>query len=519
MVSRRFAVASSDEEEEEEVPSPVLEDAKPIGEVIKISGKGKGRKKHYQAFEYDGNRYDLEMPVLLVPEDRMQKPYVAIIKEITQNVDGSMWVTGQWFYRPEEAPKKTGGNWQSRDSRELFYSSHHDAVPAESVMHKCVVHFVPSHKQLPNRKQHPGFIVQRVYDTVQKRLWKLTDKDFEEKLQHEIDILVQQTLARIQLPDIEPESSAAADMEHSKSKRVPRKSISPLDVSLEDEGITKSDQQSKSETPKAETPGSCASTASEYYKILQNANALTGETQRDRWLEKLLQTVQLVSNSTSDDKVLDSVYGDIEKNLKGLDTLLWPDSYVTVVAALEQASHDSLYSDFLKYNQKMRQLWFNIKNNALLARRFVCGDLEPTKILSMLPNELKEGLTAEELAKREPEEKQQMQMTDARCKRCTEKKVGLIDIIQSGLGDRYQLECVACGNTWYASRDEVSTLTIDGPNTTKNVGTAPLATTKFEEVEKILGSPRKNKETSTEAPKNPSPQPEDSNPKATPAEG
>lgn len=32
-----------------------------------------------------------------------------------------------------------------------------------------------------------------------------------------------------------------------------------------------------------------------------------------------------------------------------------------------------------------------------------------------------------------------MQMTDARCKRCQEKKVGVVDIIQAGHGDRYQV--------------------------------------------------------------------------------
>ena len=99
-----------------------------------------------------------------------------------------MMVTGQWFYRPEEADRKGGGNWLSRDTRELFYSFHRDEVPAESVMHKCVVHFVPIHKQLPNRKQHPGFIVQKVYDTVDQKLWKLTDKDYEDNKQHEIDL-------------------------------------------------------------------------------------------------------------------------------------------------------------------------------------------------------------------------------------------------------------------------------------------------------------------------------------------
>lgn len=30
-------------------------------------------------------------------------------------------------------------------------------------------------------------------------------------------------------------------------------------------------------------------------------------------------------------------------------------------------------------------------------------------------------------------------MTDARCTRCSEKQVGLIDIFQAGHGDRYQV--------------------------------------------------------------------------------
>jgi len=64
-------------------------------------------------------------------------------QDITQSLNGSLMITGQWFYRPDEAEKKGGGSWKSIDNRELFYSFHHDEVPAESVMHKCVVHFVP----------------------------------------------------------------------------------------------------------------------------------------------------------------------------------------------------------------------------------------------------------------------------------------------------------------------------------------------------------------------------------------
>ncbi|PNY10186.1 bah and coiled-coil domain-containing protein [Trifolium pratense] len=111
-------------------------------------------------------------------------------------------------------------------------------------------------------------------------------------------------------------------------------------------------------------------------------------------------------------------------------------------------------------------------------------------MLNMTPIELKEGLTSEELTKKEPDEKQHMQMTDARCSRCAELKVGLREIIHAGHGDRYQLECVACGNSWYASRDEVSALTIDGSDSKRSIGTAPSATAKFEDVQKKLASPR-----------------------------
>ncbi|XP_048428079.1 uncharacterized protein LOC103964201 isoform X3 [Pyrus x bretschneideri] len=81
-------------------------------------------------------------------------------------------------------------------------------------------------------------------------------------------------------------------------------------------------------------------------------------------------------------------------------------------------------------------------------------------------------------------------MTDARCSRCSEFKVGVRDIIQAGNSARYQLECISCGHSWYAARDAVSMLTIDAPSSNKNVGTAPLATAKFEDVEKKLVSPR-----------------------------
>lgn len=74
----------------------------------------------------------------------------------------------QWLYRPEDVEKKYVGKWEPKDSRDLFYSFHRDVVFAESVKHDCVVHFIQENKQIPNRRKHPGFIVQNVYDNVKK---------------------------------------------------------------------------------------------------------------------------------------------------------------------------------------------------------------------------------------------------------------------------------------------------------------------------------------------------------------
>lgn len=502
--------SSEEEEEEEEEESPV-EDAKPIGEPVRFSGKGRGRKNHFQSFDFDGDQYSLEDPVLLVPEVKDQKPYVAIIKDITQSINGngSLMITGQWFYRPDEAEKKGGGSWQSVDTRELFYSFHRDEVPAESVMHKCVVHFVPIHKQLPNRKVHPGFIVQKVYDTDELKLWKLTDKDYQDNNQQEIDELVQKTRQRLgELPDIKTDEAAADQEDLIRNKRNFKKGISAIDVSREDETSRKS-----LHSLKPGTPGSCPVITTEPQRILVNFNALTGDSHRDKGLAMLLQNVQYLFdtdeskkkenkcgdrsdsiNNEGNDKSVGIANESKDKVPKNCKSFVWPDVAVPAVVALEKALYHTFSSDYQKYTQKLRQLVFNLKNNAFLLRRLLNGELEPSKILNMTPTELKEGLTAEEISKDEPDEPQHMQMTDARCKICDEQKVGVRDIIRAGYADRYMLECIACGHSWSASRDAVSVLTLDASDSKRNVGTAPWATAKFD-VGKKLASPRESDKT------------------------
>lgn len=192
-------------------------------------------------------------------------------------------IKGQWFYRPQEAKKKKGGTWECRDARELFYSFHQDEFPAESVMHKCVVHFIPLHKQFPSRSQHPGFIVQKVYDTTLKRLWWLTDKDYEDDKQKEIELLIQETLSRVgDLPDIETEKPIAVKQDPTKTK----KNVSPLDVSSPEEPEGRIDQHLE------EIPRTGPSNASEYHAMLSKIGTSTGHSYRDIWIEKLVQAVQ-----------------------------------------------------------------------------------------------------------------------------------------------------------------------------------------------------------------------------------
>lgn len=504
-------------------------EVKVVGEITKKTGgklKGDKGRKTYQAFEVDGNRYEVDDPVLVTPERPSQKPYVAIIKKIMQAKDGTVQVEGQWFYRPEEAEKKGGGTWASSDSRELFYSFHIDEVPAESVMHKCQVHFIPPNKQLPQRHKHPGFIVRRVYDACEKKLFNLTDKDYEDPMQLEIDLLVQKTRDALgDLPDIDgyehmapAEEKPALDLKI--KRKVPEKrTVAPLNLKSEEFSVNEPKIQgetpsNKVDAARVETPISAVGTDMEVSTLLKIHGVSLSVHARDRWLEKLMQTIRdlcggskgfHVKGGGEDSTIKDDGdpskgrgVADAEGGKQGLGkrksflgegSLAWPEvapAAVEVVSALERLSYDSLGNDLHKYNLKMRQLDFNVKKNKVLARRLLNKELEPAEVINMSPAELKDGYIAAEREDQERTEPETMQMADVRCSICTEREVRVIDIIHVGFGDRYQLECLKCGTTWYSSRDAISSLVIQPTPAPPNVGIAPPATSKFDEVEKDI---------------------------------
>ncbi|CAD5328787.1 unnamed protein product [Arabidopsis thaliana] len=299
--------------------------AQAIGLSHKCTGKGEKKKCHYKTFQFHANKYGLEDSVLLVPEDG-EKPYVAIIKDIyTQGKEGHVKLEVQWLYRPEEVEKKYVGNWKSKGSRDLFYSFHRDEVFAESVKDDCIVHFVQENKQIPNRRKHPGFIVQHVYDSVKKKLRKLTFNGFDLQQKREIDHFVEKTILRIgHLRDIVKEQKTLI----SRSKRTVPQSyiIKAVETSRESNNVVNS--------------------------ILKFFDLLTGDSDRDKSLEELLEVVKPKCRTS-------------KKKLAGDYDSFWPNDVVSVVSDLEQALYDSLKDDIPKYSNKVEILVGKLKVSLL----------------------------------------------------------------------------------------------------------------------------------------------------------
>ncbi|CAE6181405.1 unnamed protein product [Arabidopsis arenosa] len=315
--------------------------AQAIGLSDKCTGEGEKKKCHYKDISEDS--------VLLVPEDATQKPYVAIIKDIyIQEKEEYVKLEVQWLYRPEDVEKKYVGKWEPKDSRDLFYSFHRDEVFAESVKHNCVVHFIQEIKQTPNRRKHPGFIVQNVYDNVKKKLRKLTFNGFDLQQKREIGHLVEKTILRIgHLPNIVKEQKILI----SRSKRsVPQSYIiKEVETSRESNNVDNS--------------------------LLENFDLLTGDSDRDKSLEELLEVVKPSCRTSKKKQAGDYDY-------------FWPNDVVSVVSALEQALYDSLKEDIPKYSNKLEILVGKLKNSRVLARRLLDGELKPEQVIKMTCYEL-----------------------------------------------------------------------------------------------------------------------------------
>lgn len=124
---------------------------------------------------------------------------------------------------------------------------------------------------------------------------------------------------------------------------------------------------------------------------------------------------------------------------------------MSALVAPEKACFSTRGENLTKYQQKMRQLRFNLKDTVELARLLIDSLLKTSAGVEMTAEELRRGrLASEEKSGGEEPEEQHM---DIPCPRCNEKKVGLrSSIFIAGRAADYQFECLKCGKTWFSSR-------------------------------------------------------------------
>ncbi|XP_050257136.1 uncharacterized protein LOC126702478 [Quercus robur] len=122
------------------------------------------------------------------PQD--SPPFIGIIRSLTQSKENKLKLAVSWLYRPAEVKLGKGVLLEAAPN-EIFYSFHKDAIPAESLLHPCKVAFLPKGVELPSGIS--SFVCRRVYDITNKCLWWLTDQDYINERQEEVDQLLYKT--------------------------------------------------------------------------------------------------------------------------------------------------------------------------------------------------------------------------------------------------------------------------------------------------------------------------------------
>ncbi|KAF3329153.1 TFIIS helical bundle-like domain-containing protein [Carex littledalei] len=95
-----------------------------------------------------------------------------------------------WLYRPSDIKLSKGAQLNAAPN-EVFYSFHTDVISSASILHPCKVAFLRKGIELPTGIS--SFVCRRVYDIENKCLWWLTDKDYINERQEEVDWLLERS--------------------------------------------------------------------------------------------------------------------------------------------------------------------------------------------------------------------------------------------------------------------------------------------------------------------------------------
>ncbi|XP_022727192.1 uncharacterized protein LOC111283065 [Durio zibethinus] len=141
------------------------------------------------SFSKDGRRISVGDCALFKPPQG-SPPFIGIIRCLTACKENKLKLGVNWLYRPAEV-KLGKGILLEAAPNEIFYSFHKDEIPAASLLHPCKVAFLPKDVELPSGIC--SFVCRRVYDITNKCLWWLTDQDYINERQEEVDQLLYKT--------------------------------------------------------------------------------------------------------------------------------------------------------------------------------------------------------------------------------------------------------------------------------------------------------------------------------------
>ncbi|XP_047340880.1 uncharacterized protein LOC124944624 [Impatiens glandulifera] len=140
-------------------------------------------------FSKDGRKINVgDCALFKPPQD--SPPFIGVIRCLTFTKENNLQLGVNWLYRPGEV-KLGKGFLLDAAPNEVFYSFHKDEIPAASLLHPCKVAFLPKGVDLPSGIS--SFVCRRVYDVAYNRLWWLTDKDYIDEQQEEVNQLLHKT--------------------------------------------------------------------------------------------------------------------------------------------------------------------------------------------------------------------------------------------------------------------------------------------------------------------------------------
>ncbi|XP_037448279.1 uncharacterized protein LOC119317880 [Triticum dicoccoides] len=117
-------------------------------------------------------------------------PFIGLIRWIEKKEEGFPKLRVSWLYRSADV-KLNKAIQLIAAPNEIFYSFHQDETSAVSLLHPCKVAFLRKGVELPAGIS--SFVCRRVYDIDNKCLWWLTDKDYINERQEEVNRLLHRT--------------------------------------------------------------------------------------------------------------------------------------------------------------------------------------------------------------------------------------------------------------------------------------------------------------------------------------